>query len=87
MFRLKLKRAWRAFCRRWTSESVKFPVDEPSSKVGVVLDTVDFFIANVEARVAFSLAFLESKVIVLVFLGFIFSIQELQYEDKVIKQF
>ena len=28
MFRLKLNRAWRAFCRRWSSESVKFPVDE-----------------------------------------------------------
>ena len=28
MFRLKLKRAWRAFCRRWSSESVKFQMEE-----------------------------------------------------------
>ena len=26
--RLKLKRAWKAFCCKWSSESVKFPEDE-----------------------------------------------------------
>ena len=46
--------------------------------MGVVLDNVDFFIANVEAG---------GKIIILVFLGFIFSIQELQYENKVLEQF
>ena len=54
VFRLKLKRASRDLCRRWSSERVKFPV-------GVVLDNVDFFIANVEVRVAFSFAFLENN--------------------------
>ena len=48
--------------------------------MGVVLDNVNFFIANVEAGVEFSLAFWKTNI--LVFLGFAFSLQE----DKVFKQ-
>ena len=86
VWRLRLNRAWRAFCRRCSSESVKFPGDEMrvQSKYSLV-QCLSFHCLCENHNHIFFVPFW--KTIILVFLGLILSILELKYEDNLFWQF
>ena len=84
---LKLKRAWRAFSFKCSSETLKLPVEGirvPKYVYSWTMSMVSLPIWNSRLEFFFARFW---KIITLVFLQFISNIQELQKEDSVLRQF